>query len=88
MDYLTRKDYTGNWLSETREQFCGLEFADWTALLADVGFEVDAASRTMRNDWVVDNRLRPVASLARPDGAPIDWPATHVLLIARRPYNT
>jgi SAM-dependent methyltransferase len=88
MDYLTRKDYTGNWLSETREQFCGLEFADWTTLLADVGFEIDAASRATRNDWVVDNRLRPVASLTEPDGAPVDWPATHVLLIARRPLNT
>ena len=41
MDYLTRKDYTDNWLSETQEQFCGLEFADWKALLTDVGFEVD-----------------------------------------------
>ena len=44
MDFLTRKDYTDNWLSETQEQFCGLEFADWKALLADVGFELDPAS--------------------------------------------
>ncbi len=27
MDFLTRKDYVDNWLSETHEQFCGLDFA-------------------------------------------------------------
>ena len=88
MDYLTRKDYANNWLSETQEQFCGLEFADWKALLTDVGFEVDPASRTSRNDWIVDNRLAPVASLTHADGRALDWPVTHVLLVARRPLNT
>ncbi|MDP9794793.1 SAM-dependent methyltransferase [Catenuloplanes nepalensis] len=88
MDFLTRKDYTDNWLSETQEQFCGLEMADWKGLLTDVGFEVDAASHTSRNDWIVANRLAPVASLHRPDGTGLDWPVTHTLLIARRPLNT
>ncbi|WP_033338261.1 class I SAM-dependent methyltransferase [Catenuloplanes japonicus] len=88
MDFLTRKDYTDNWQSETQEQFCGLEMADWKSLLTDVGFEVDAASHTTRNDWIVENRLAPVASLHRPDGTALDWPVTHVLLIARRPLNT
>ena len=88
MDYLTRKDYTDNWLSETQEQFCGLEFADWKALLADVGFEVDPASRAYRNDWIVENRLAPVAALSTLDGRPLDWPVTHILLVARRPFNT
>lgn len=83
MDYLTRKDYADNWLSEAHEQFCGLSYADWVALLADVGFEVAPASHAWRNDWIVDNRLAPVAAL---DG--MDWPVTHVLLIARRPLNT
>ena len=88
MDYLTRKDYTANWESETREQFCGLEFADWKALLADVGFEVDPVSRAYRNDWIVENRLAPVAALSTPDGRAVEWPVTHVLLVARRPLNT
>jgi SAM-dependent methyltransferase len=88
MDYLARKDYTDNWLSETREQFCGLEFADWKGLLADVGFELDPASRSYRNDWIISNRVAPVASLTDPSGRVVDWPATHVHLIARRPVNT
>jgi hypothetical protein len=88
MEYLTHKDYPDNWLSEAHEQFCGLEFADWKALLADVGFEVDPASRAWRNDWIVEHRIAPVATLTAPDGRPLDWPVTHVLLVARRPLNT
>jgi hypothetical protein len=88
MDYLTRKDYPGNWLSEMHEQFCGIEFADWKALLADVGFELDNGSRAWRNDWIVTNRLDPVARLTDLSGAPVDWPVTHVLTVARRPLNS
>jgi hypothetical protein len=88
MEYLEHKDYSDNWLSEAHERFCGLEFADWKALLTDVGFEIDGASRAWRNDWIVEHRLQPVASLSTMDGAPVDWPNTHVLLVARRPLNT
>jgi hypothetical protein len=88
MDFLTRKDYTDNWLSETQEQFCGLEFADWKSLLTDVGFELDPASHTTRNDWIVEHRLVPVATLSTPAGEPVEWPVTHILFTARRPLNT
>jgi SAM-dependent methyltransferase len=88
MDFLTRKDYTGNWLSETQEQFCGLEFADWKAILVDAGFQLDPASGPSRNDWIINNRIAPVAGLTAADGRPLDWPVTHVLLVARRPLNT
>lgn len=87
MDYLTRKDYVDNWLSETREQFCGLSFSEWANLLTEAGFEVDPASTPVRNDWLIDNRIAPVASLTDLDGRPIDWPTTHILAIARRARN-
>ena len=88
MDFLTRKDYTDNWLSETQEQFCGLEFADWKGLLTDIGFEVDPVSRATTNDWIVEHRLDPVAQLFTTAGAPMEWPVTHILFVARRPLNT
>ncbi|MEV6491042.1 class I SAM-dependent methyltransferase, partial [Actinoplanes sp. NPDC051633] len=88
MDFLTRKDYTDNWASEVQEQFCGMEFADWKSLLTDVGFELDPMSGTSRNDWIVEHRLDPVASLHHLDGTPMQWPVTHVLFVARRPLNT
>jgi hypothetical protein len=87
MDFLTRKDYVDNWMSECHEQFCGMAYADWLAVLADVGFEVDPVSRAWRNDWIVEHRLAPVAELSTVDGEPLPWPETHVLLVARRPRN-
>ena len=88
MDFLTRKDYVDNWLSETREQFCGLSFTDWSGLLTEAGFELDPASTPIRNDWLIAHRIAPVATLAGLDGSPVDWPTTHLLTIARRPRNT
>jgi SAM-dependent methyltransferase len=84
MDFLTRKDYVDNWLSETHEQFCGLNFAGWSAVAERAGFTIDPASKAWRNDWVVDNRIAPVAALTTPDGDPLDWPDIHQLLVARR----
>ncbi|WP_229068398.1 class I SAM-dependent methyltransferase [Actinoplanes sp. DH11] len=88
MDFLTRKDYTDNWLSETREQFCGLAFDDWVTLLAEAGFDLDPASHPLRNDWVIDNRIAPTASLADDHGTPLPWPTTHAVLVARRPHHS
>ncbi|MFF1817461.1 class I SAM-dependent methyltransferase [Kribbella sp. NPDC058245] len=84
MDFLTRKDYVDNWLSETHEQFCGLNFAGWSAVAERAGFRIDPSSKAWRNDWVIDNRIAPVASITTPTGDPVDWPDTHQLLIARR----
>jgi SAM-dependent methyltransferase len=88
MDFLTRKDYVDNWMSEAHEQFCGLSFGDWAKLLDEVGFELAPASRAWRNDWIVEHRLAPVAQLSTVDGQPLAWPVTHTLLVARRPINT
>ena len=86
MEFLTRKDYTASWLSECHERFCAMEGRDWWALAERVGLVVDPASRTWRNDWIVRERLAPVAVLRDPvTRAPLEWPVTHVLLVASRP---
>ena len=84
MDFLTRKDYVDNWLSETHEQFCGLTFDGWSTIAKQAGFTIDPASKAWRNDWVITHRIAPVAALSTPGGETIDWPDTHQLLIARR----
>ena len=84
MDFLTRKDYADNWLSESHEQFCGLAYADWVSIVEAAGFTLGAGSKAWRNDWVIEHRIAPVASLTSPDGDPIDWPDTHQLQVARR----
>lgn len=88
MEFLTRKDYAENWLSECHERFCTLDGPAWWALAEHAGLDVDPASRTWRNDWLVAHRLAPVARLRDPTtGEPLEWPATHVLLVARRPLS-
>ncbi|WP_250034806.1 class I SAM-dependent methyltransferase [Paractinoplanes maris] len=88
MDFLTRKDYTDNWLSETQEQFCGLDFDDWATVLTEAGFDLDPTSHALRNDWVITNRIAPTATLADEHGNQLDWPSTHAILVARRPRNS
>lgn len=86
MEFLYTRDYTGNYLSECHERFCDLTLAAWTDLLTAAGFEIDVASHAWRNDWLVENRLSVATTLtdAR-SGEPVEWPATHVFLVARRP---
>jgi SAM-dependent methyltransferase len=85
MEFLTRKDYTDNWVSECHERFTDMNLDAWRELLTDVGFEVDPASHAWRNDWIVEHRIDPVAALTDLDCRPLPWPDTHVLLVARRP---
>ena len=87
MDFLTRKDYADNWLSETHEQFCGMSFADWEEILDRAGLLLGQGSHAWRNDWVIDNRIAPVASLTDPDGSLVEWPVTHVLALGYRPVR-
>ncbi|HET8661505.1 MAG TPA: hypothetical protein VFM55_21225 [Micromonosporaceae bacterium] len=51
-------------------------------------FQGDYLRRLAGCAWIVDNKLAPVASLHSLDGAPLDWPVTHVLTVARRPLNS
>jgi hypothetical protein len=85
---LTHKDYVDNWLSESHERFCALEYKDWRQLLEAVGFELEPVSGPWRNHWIVEHRLAPCARLEIPAGDSLAWPETHVLLVARRPLNS
>jgi SAM-dependent methyltransferase len=84
MEFLTRKDYTDNWLSECHERFCDLSYADWVDLLTGVGFTLDGASGPVRNEWLVEHRFDPDAGLTDLAGRSLRWPDTHVLTVARR----
>ncbi|MEI4272266.1 methyltransferase domain-containing protein [Klenkia sp. LSe6-5] len=86
MEFLTKRSYTDNWLSETHERFCALDGEAWTRLATDAGFEVDPRSGPWLNEWLVENVLAPVAQLLDPDtDEQLDWPDTHILLVARLP---
>lgn len=82
-EFLSKKDYVDNWLSEMHERFCALEYADWLDLVANAGFAVAPGSQSYRNDWIVENRFRPVCSVRSLSGEPEDFGATHIVLAAR-----
>jgi SAM-dependent methyltransferase len=88
MEFLTKRSYTDNWLSETHERFCALDGDAWARLVTAAGFEVDPRSGPWRNEWLVQNVLAPVAQLLDPGtGEQLDWPDTHILLVARLPES-
>lgn len=89
MEFMTRKDYVDNWLSECHERFTTLSWDGWQQVARDAGFVVEAASHAWRNDWLVDHRFAGTAVLRDAgSGAALPWPDTHVLLVARRPAHT
>ncbi|MEI4279177.1 hypothetical protein [Klenkia terrae] len=86
MEFLSKVSYTDNWLSEVHEQFCALDGDAWAQLVQRAGFEVDPRSGAWRNDWLVEHVFAPIAHLLdAATGEPLEWPDTHVLLVARKP---
>ena len=86
-EYLSKKDYTGNWLSEMHERFCFWSYQDWLNQLNASGFIVDPQSHAFRNKWIIKNRWKPVAQLFEKKKnklKKIAFPNTHAILIARK----
>lgn len=93
-EFLSKKDYTDNWLSEMNEEFCFWSFSQWQAVLRETGFRVidagpgvSGGSRVYTNPWIVENRYRSHAQLIRPNamGAERDYPPTNMVLVAEKP---
>ncbi len=84
-EYLSKKDYVDNWLSEMHETFCFWSFSEWAATVERAGLAVHPASRAFTNPWVVRNRYEGKAELFRkgPGGLErMDYPVTTLLLAA------
>lgn len=86
-EFLLSKDYTNSWNSEMHERFCYFGQSDWEELLMSSGFKVDHHSNSYQNQWIINNRIKPVAQLYRQTSeglTKIDYPPTNTLLIARK----
>jgi len=81
-EFLSKKDYVDNWLSEMHERFCALAWADWVELATGLGFSIAPGSRSYRNEWIVENRFRPVCEVRSLTGDPEDFGITHLVLAA------
>jgi len=87
MEFMTKFSYTDSWLSECHERFCTLAWPDWVSLVQSPGFEIDPRSGSWRNEWLVQNIFRPTAELTTLGGDVIQWPTTHMFLVAIRPLT-
>jgi hypothetical protein len=71
------------------ERFCFWEFADWKKVLKDTGFNLTDTSKTVQNQWLVENRFKPAAKVFVKDKSdnlmPLEPPETNVLLFAIKP---
>jgi len=87
-EFLAKKDYTDNWISEMHERFCFWEYGEWTDALQKVGFEISAGSTTKQNPWLIENRFAPAAKVFEKQGkllVPVEQPVTNILLVAKKP---
>ncbi|MFA5190607.1 MAG: methyltransferase [Verrucomicrobiia bacterium] len=91
-EFLSKKDYTGNWKSEMNEEFCFWDFAMWKSVLAEIGFHVhenpnDPAegSRVYTNPWIVQNRYENRVALFDAGIHSLPWPPTNMVLVAEKP---
>jgi hypothetical protein len=81
---MSKKDYLDNWASEMHERFCFWTFGDWQEALKEAGFRLLGGSAAYTSSWIVENRLRGRIELFDENGKPIDFPPTHILLVAAR----
>lgn len=91
-EYLSKKDYTDNWLSEMNEEFCFWDLDQWRKELNEIGFTLlesssaHKATRIYCNEWIVKNRWEGKITLQDPDsGKSIDYPPTNMVIVAEKP---
>ncbi len=86
-EFMSRKDYTDNWLSEMHETFTFWSFSNWKSALEAVGFTIDLVSNAYVNQWIVNNRLKGKIELYKIEDnqlSPVDFPVTNMLMVARK----
>lgn len=87
MEFVSKKDYCENWLSEMHEKFCFWAFSDWKAALEEVGYAIDSNSHAYTNAWLVENRYNGKLKLyQKKEGRLVgmNWPDTHMLMLAKK----
>ena len=85
MEFIAKMDYTDNWQSEMHETFCFWDFADWARELFDTGFRLAPGSHAYVNPWRVEHSFMGKVRLTTPEGRPLAFPATNMVLAAEKP---
>jgi hypothetical protein len=86
-EFMSKKDYVDNWLSEMHETFCFWSFSEWSAAVQRAGLAVHPASRAFANPWIVRNRYEGKVELFRKGAGGLErlgYPVTNMLLAAEK----
>jgi SAM-dependent methyltransferase len=94
IEFLSRKDYHENWVSEMNEEFTFWDFEEWQQELTAASFSIahdsakpSAFSHTYRNEWIIKNRYEPSASLWIEEGGALvtyPFPVTTMVLVGEK----
>ncbi len=80
-EFLSRKDYCDNWVSEMNETFCYWDYTEWVQHMKEVGFKIHTASNAFTNPWIIENRYKGKAEIFDLNMQKIEWPVTNMILI-------
>jgi len=86
-EFMSKKDYSDNWISEMHETFCFWDFQEWQQALTEAGFRISTSSYEFTNPWIVENRLAGKVNLFRHSDKgiePVPYPVTNMVLVAEK----
>lgn len=94
VEFMTKKDYHDNWLSEMNEEFAFWNFSQWKNHVKAAGFRIiedndasEQGSRQYTNQWIVNNRWKHSVSLyekTADDLKQMPYPQTNMVLVAEK----
>jgi hypothetical protein len=86
-EFLSKKDYLENWVSEMHETFCYWSFSRWKQAVEQASYTVHPGSHAFTSSWLVENRYRGKAELFRAAGDGLEalpYPVTNMVLVAEK----
>ena len=82
-EFLLRKDYRADWVSEIKEEYTYFTQEQFEALFARLGLRV-LASTPLRNPWILRHRWQGRCLLRDEQGRPLEHPATNYVIVGEK----
>lgn len=87
-EFMSKKDYTGNWDSEMHEKFCDFSFSDWKDMLEKQWLIIHRDSKAYTNPWIAEHVWKDKAQIFQEDeNGTLLWmevPPTNMIVIAEK----
>lgn len=82
-EYIFRKDYKNNWDAELKELYGFWTFEQAVGMVRSAGFKIIEARR-IRNEWIIENRLKTKIRIFASDGSEIDYPDYQIVIVGEK----